>query len=225
MDKAVSFVLDIIKQAVIQQTHTAQFKRPFEIPVFAIQEAIVNAVVHRNYNNTSGVQVMVFTDRVEVWNSGSLPPDLSISDLKKPHKSYPANPLLASAFYLADYVQRAGTGTLEMVKQCRAQGAPEPEFTLIRNHEFRTILPRDIYTESILERLGLSERQIKAIGFIKQHGKITNKGYSNLSGLVDRTSLRDLIDLCKKGILKKIGTTGRNTQYILTRHKPDKPDI
>ena len=112
-----------------------------------------------------------------------------------------------------------------MIKACRAQGAPEPEFVLIRNLEFRAILPRDIFTESVLERLDLSERQIKAIGFIKQHGKITNKEYSGLSGLIDRTSLRDLIDLCKKGVLKKIGTTGRNIQYILTRHKPDKPDI
>ncbi|MBU2101425.1 DUF4062 domain-containing protein, partial [Patescibacteria group bacterium] len=64
VDKAVGFAVDIIKQAVIQQRHTPQFKRPFEIPVFAIQEAIVNAVAHRNYNVTSGVQVMVFADRV-----------------------------------------------------------------------------------------------------------------------------------------------------------------
>ena len=85
VDKAVAFVLDILKQAVIQQEHTPQFKRPFEIPVFAIQEAIVNALAHRNYNVTSGVQVMVFSDRVEVWNSGSLPPELGIEDLKKPH--------------------------------------------------------------------------------------------------------------------------------------------
>ena len=78
VDKAVGFVLDIIKQAVIQQEHTPQFKRPFEIPVFAIQEAIINAVAHRNYNTKSSVQVMVFLDRVEIWNSGTLPEDLSL---------------------------------------------------------------------------------------------------------------------------------------------------
>ena len=40
----------------------------------------MNAVAHRNYNNASGVQVMVFEDRVEVWNSGSLPPELTVED-------------------------------------------------------------------------------------------------------------------------------------------------
>ncbi|MFH1868486.1 MAG: ATP-binding protein [Candidatus Omnitrophota bacterium] len=163
VNKSVGFVLDIIKQAVIQQKHTPQFKRPFEIPVFAIQEAIVNAVAHRNYNVTSGVQIMVFTDRVEVWNSGSLPPRLGIDDLRKPHTSFPANPLLANALYFADYIQKTGSGTLEMIKQCKAQGAAEPEFVLIRNVEFRTILPRDIYTEDVLAKMGLNERQMKAV--------------------------------------------------------------
>ena len=81
-------MLDAIKFPVIQERGSARFRRPFEIPEFAIQEAIVNAVTHRNYNVTSGVQVMVFTDRIEVWNSGSLPPELSIDDLKKPHTSF-----------------------------------------------------------------------------------------------------------------------------------------
>ena len=50
-----------------------QVARPREIPEFAIHEAIVNAVAHREYHTTSSVQVMVFLDRVEIWNSGTLP--------------------------------------------------------------------------------------------------------------------------------------------------------
>ncbi|PKP56679.1 MAG: transcriptional regulator [Candidatus Altiarchaeales archaeon HGW-Altiarchaeales-2] len=92
VDLAVSFVLGAIRLPVIQQEHTAQAKRPHEIPAFAVQEAIVNAVAHRDYETTAGVQVMVFLDRVEIWNSGSLPPNLKISDLKQPHASYPNNP-------------------------------------------------------------------------------------------------------------------------------------
>ncbi|PIP19524.1 MAG: transcriptional regulator [Candidatus Omnitrophica bacterium CG08_land_8_20_14_0_20_41_16] len=215
VDKAVGFVLDIIKQAVIQQKHTPQFKRPFEIPVFAIQEAIVNAVAHRNYNVTSGVQVMVFTDRIEVWNSGSLPPELNIEDLRKPHTSFPANPLLANVLYFANYIQRTGSGTLEMIKQCRAQGAPEPEFVLIRNVEFRMILPRDVFTEEALNKIGLNERQIEAVKFIKVGGRITNKEYQKTFGLKKRQSTDDLKELETKGILSRVGTTGRGTYYIL----------
>jgi len=219
VDKAVGFVLDIIKQAVIQQEHTPQFKRPFEIPVFAIQEAIVNAVAHRNYNTKSSVQVMVFLDRVEIWNSGTLPGDLTIEDLKKPHASHPNNPLLAGTLYLADYIQQAGSGTLEMIKQCRVQGVPEPEFVLVRNVEFRTILPRDVFTEDVLSKLGLNERQIEAVKYVKQKGQITNKEYRDLLDIPRRTALRDLKILCDKGVFGKIGKVGRDIHYQLMRHK------
>ena len=166
---------------------------------------------------------MVFVDRVEVWNSGSLPPELTVEDLKKPHTSFPANPYLANVLYLANYAQRAGSGTIEMLEQCKAQHVPEPEFLLIRNKEFRSILPRDIFTEDFLIRKGLSERQIKAVKYVKKKGQITNREYRDLAGLkTDRTALRDLVMLCKKRIFNKTVATGRNTIYSLTRHKPDK---
>jgi predicted HTH transcriptional regulator len=206
VDKSVSFVLDILKQAVIQQEHTPQFKRPFEIPVFAVQEAIVNAVAHRNYNVTSGVQVMVFSDRVEVWNSGSLPPELGLEDLKKPHTSFPANPLLANVLYFADYIQRTGSGTLEMIEQCRTQGVPEPEFVLIRNVEFRTILPRDGFTASVLKGKALNERQMKAVQISKEKGLISLANIKEFyPDVADRTLNRDLQGLVDKGILKAQG--------------------
>jgi len=206
IDKAVAFVLDAIKFPVIQKAGSTRFHRPYEIPEFAIQEAIVNAVTHRNYNNTSGVQVMVFTDRVEVWNSGSLPPELTVEDLKKPHTSFPANPFIANILYLADYAQRAGSGTLEMIEQCLAQGAPEPEFVLIRNVEFRTILPRDIYTESFLQKASLNERQIHAVKLVREKRNISLSDLQEIYDEITRKTLyRDLQSLVDKGILKAHG--------------------
>ncbi|MDE2231529.1 MAG: DUF4062 domain-containing protein [Candidatus Omnitrophica bacterium] len=225
IDRALAFVLSSIKFPVEHQTGTAQFKRYFEIPEFSIKEALVNAASHRNYDRPSGIQVMVFIDRVEIWNSGGLPHELTVEKLKVTHPSYPANPLIANALFLAAYAQRAGTGTTDMIKACREQGTPEPQFDVYRNLEFKTILPRDIFTEDVLQRMDLNERQVRAIKFIKEHGKITNKEYSQLSKVVDRTALRDLKDLCEKSLLKKVGTTGRDTRYVLSRHKPDKPDI
>jgi len=215
VDKARAFVLDAIKFPVIQKAGSARFERPYEIPEFAIQEAIVNAVAHRNYNNTSGVQVMVFVDRVEVWNSGSLPSGLTVEDLKKPHTSFPANPYLANALYLADYAQRAGSGTIEMVEQCKAQHVPEPEFMLIRNKEFRSILPRDMFTENSLIKIGLSERQIKAVIYVKEKGRITNREYRKLTGLSDEGARKDLNEIIKKKVLKIKGK-GRSISYVLT---------
>ncbi len=216
IDKSVAFVLDAIRLPVIQQEHTAQVKRPYEIPVFAIHEAIVNAVAHRDYNTTAGVQVMVFIDRLEIWNSGSLPNQLSLNDLKKPHTSYPNNPLLTGVLYLADYIQKAGSGILEMVKQCRKQGLPEPDFKSIRGVEFRTILARDIFTESMLEKLGLNERQLKAVTYVKEKGRITNKEYQHLNNVSNKTAYIDLSDIVKRDIFTVEGI-GRNISYIIKK--------
>ena len=215
IDKAVAFVLDAIKFPVIQQAQTVQVARPREIPVFVIQEAIVNAVAHRDYNTTSSVQVMVFLDRVEVWNSGTLPANLKVEDLKKPHASHPSNTSLATVMYFANYIQQAGSGTLEMVKQCKAKGLPEPEFVSERNLEFKAILARDIYTDDILAKLGLNDRQVEAVKFVKIRGRITNKEYQKKFNLKKRQSTDDLKDLEIKGILTRVGTTGKGTYYIL----------
>ena len=214
VDKAVSFVLGAIKFPVIQQAHTVQVARPREIPEFAIHEAIVNAVAHRDYNTTSSVQVMVFLDRVEIWTSGTLPGNLKVEDLKKPHSSHPSNPTLANVLYFGDYIQQVGSGTTEMVRQCKKHGLPEPEFISVRNLEFKTILARDVLTETNLTQMRLKDRQIKAVKYIKEHGQITRKDYVNLVSISPRQALIDLTELVEKKVLVAIGK-GRASKYSL----------
>ncbi len=73
---------------------------------------------------------MLFADRLEVWNPGTLPPPLTLAKLRKPHGSVPCNPLLAEPLYLTKYIERMGTGTGDMIKRCRNVGLDEPEFAL-----------------------------------------------------------------------------------------------
>jgi len=74
--------------------------------------------------------VMLFTDRLEVWNPGTLPPALTLAKLRQPHSSIPGNPLLAEPLYLTKYIERMGTGTRDMIARCLEAGLSEPEFTL-----------------------------------------------------------------------------------------------
>ena len=92
-------------------------------------EAIVNAVAHRDYNSNASVQVMLFSDRLEVWNPGGLPPLLTLDQLWGAHPSIPNNPLLARSLYLNRYIEEMGTGTLDMIRRCKDAGLSEPEFT------------------------------------------------------------------------------------------------
>ena len=89
-------------------------------------EAIVNAVAHRDYTDNGSVQVMLFANRLEVWNPGRLPPPLTLEKLRVAHTSVPGNPLLAESMYLAEYIERMGTGTLDMIRRCVKAGLPEP---------------------------------------------------------------------------------------------------
>ena len=93
-------------------------------------EAVVNAVAHRDYTDKGSIQVMLFLDRLEVRNPGRLPPPLTLDKLREAHRSVPANPLLAESLYLMEYIERMGTGTLDMIRRCVAQGLPEPEFAV-----------------------------------------------------------------------------------------------
>ncbi|MBM3708004.1 MAG: transcriptional regulator, partial [Actinobacteria bacterium] len=157
----------------------------------------------------------VFLNRIEVWNPGKLPDQISIKDLKRPHASYPTNPLIAEVLYLANYIQKAGSGTLEMIEQCRQQGLPEPNFISIRKEEFRAILSRDIFTDDYLNKLGVNERQIKAIEYIRKIGQINNTRYQELTNVSKPTATRDLQELIKKSVLQKSGVTGKGTSYRL----------
>ena len=128
VDHAVDFVLSKIALSVGTRAESVQAPVAYEIPKEVVTEAIVNAVAHRDYTSAGSVQVMLFADRLEVWNPGRLPSPLTIEKLRVPHESIPGNPLLARAMYLVKYIEQMGTGTLDMIERCANAGLKEPEF-------------------------------------------------------------------------------------------------
>jgi ATP-dependent DNA helicase RecG len=130
VDQAVDFVLSKINLAVGTRAESTQAPVAYELPPKVVREAVVNAVAHRDYTSHGSVQVMLFSDRLEIWNPGSLPPSLTLAQLRQPHGSVPGNPLLAEPLYLTKYIERMGTGTGDMIERCRKAGLPEPEFKL-----------------------------------------------------------------------------------------------
>lgn len=130
VDQAVDFVLSKINLWVGTREVSTQVPIAYEIPREVVAEAIVNAVAHRDYTSNGSVQVMLFADRLEVWNPGTLPASLTIEKLRHPHGSVPHNPLLAEPLYLTKYIERMGTGTGDMIRHCKEVGLPEPQFTI-----------------------------------------------------------------------------------------------
>lgn len=126
--QALDFVLAKIARAVGTRAAGPAAPVEYELPREAVAEAIVNAIAHRDYTSHASVQVMLFTDRLEIWNPGRLPAPLTIEQLSRPHASIPHNPLIAEPLFLARYIEKAGTGTLDMIALCKQAGLRAPEF-------------------------------------------------------------------------------------------------
>jgi len=183
-----------------------------------VREAIVNAVAHRDYASAAAVQVSVFADRVEVWNPGELPPELTPARLREPHASVARNARICEALFLARYIEKYGTGTIMMIRECSENGLPEPEFEQ-RGGEFVITLWRDWLTEAVMEKFRLNERQKKGLVQLRAAGRITNADYQRASDATRKTSMRDLADLVKCGLLERIGT--RKGAYYRFARKRD----
>ena len=130
VDQAVDFVLSKIALHVGTRAESVRAPVTYEMPKEVVTEAIVNAVAHRDYTSNGSVQVMLFADRLEVRNPGRLLPPLTLEKLREPHNSLPVNSLLAESLYLAEYIERMGTGTLDMIHRCFGAGLSEPEFAV-----------------------------------------------------------------------------------------------
>ncbi len=110
-DQARDFVLSKINRSVGTRTTRVTAPVSYELPPDAVGEAIVNAIAHRDYYSNGSVEVRLFTDRLEIWNPGSLPANMTPDTLRKDHSSIPNNPLIAESMYLTRYIEKAGSGT------------------------------------------------------------------------------------------------------------------
>ena len=130
VDQSVDFVMSKLNRFVGTRAKGPQAPVEYDIPPEVVSEGIVNAVAHRDYTSNASVEVILFSDRLEIWNPGRLPPSLTIESLRRPHSSQPGNPLIAEPLFLAKYIEKAGTGTVDMLDQCRKAGMKLPDFRL-----------------------------------------------------------------------------------------------
>jgi len=185
----------------------------WDYPLPAIREALMNALIHRDYFRWNvQTQIKVFDDYIWFYNIGGLPEGITLDQLKEPHSSVPRNPLIVHIFYLAGLIEEMGTGIGRIMEAMSKAGPPEPEFKEELGG-FSVYFRKDIYNEENLRKMGLNERQIKAVMFVKEKGEITNKEYRTINGVSDETARLELNDLVKKEIFTSKGK-GRSVKYV-----------
>jgi ATP-dependent DNA helicase RecG len=186
-----------------------------EYPVPALREMLLNALIHRNYMGAP-TQIRVYDNKLTAWNHGTLPDGITLDKLKQSHSSYPRNPILAGACFLGGYIDSWGSGIMKIVNSCKAAGLSAPVMEE-DGGGFIVKLFKDRFSEEELQKIGLNNRQIKAVLYVKEMGLITNSEYQEMNKITDRTALRDLEELIKIGIIQRTGNNKGSYYEFVTK--------
>jgi ATP-dependent DNA helicase RecG len=190
-----------------------------EYPPEAVREALVNAVAHRDYQiRGDEIRVMFFADRVTFYSPGRLPGHVTVDNLVD--ERFSRNETIVQVLSDMGFIERLGYGIDRMIQLMAKAGLPPPEF-----HEtaagFQVTLTG--HAEALIGEgsdaqrwryLNLNERQEKALAYLADKGRITNREFQELCPEVSAETIRrDLVALVRKDLLLKIGEK-RATYYI-----------
>jgi len=105
----------------------------YRYPMAAVREALMNAVIHKDYETFEPIIVKVYQNRMSISNPGTLPKRWNIDKLRKDHGSIVHNRNIADVFYDMGYIEGWGTGIRNIRESCKKNGNPEPKFSAGRN--------------------------------------------------------------------------------------------
>lgn len=87
----------------------------------------MNAVVHKDYTETTPIQIKIYSDRIWMWNPGNMPEEVKVKDLFKKHVSKPRNPNIANVFFKSGYVESWGRGYYNIELACEETDSKLPK--------------------------------------------------------------------------------------------------
>lgn len=203
----------------------------------AVREAIINAVVHRDYSRQGEcIRIFFFADRIEVHSPGLLLPGITLEQMRQNEViSRLRNPVLANLLRdIPGYIERIGSGMRLMYYETRKIGLPEPQFrdvgefvVIFRNaplassvkleNKLPIIMSAEQGNAGSIHHTVLLEQKHRvevALRYVQEHGSIANGKYRELTGASGNTARRDLEMLAEWGTLKRIGKR-RGSQYTL----------
>lgn len=117
-----------------------------EYPQTAVREALLNALIHRDYRMTGRVSLRIYDDRLEVWNPGGMPVQLSLEHLAQHGGvSFPRNPVLAAAARALGLIDQIGRG-LPTIRRTMTDVTNQPAHFGTSQSDFLVVLPSRLWT-------------------------------------------------------------------------------
>lgn len=177
-------------------------------PPEAIREALLNAVIHRDYSLSGSILISVFDDRIEFVSIGGLVSGISFDDIMI-GVSIQRNEALANVFYRLGLVEAFGTGIPRIMKLYESSGLT-PEIRVTDN-AFKITLPKLMGNDDLSDEKGRAEDEILLL--VSRNGSATRKDVEELLGVSQATAARLLKKLASNGKLTVQGK-GKNVKYI-----------
>jgi len=189
-------------------------KSQLKFPNDALDEAIVNAMVHRDYGDISGeITINIYKDKIEIINSGEIPDDIITGKSKiKPHHSVLRNPTIAHMFYLRGKMEKLGRGLTLISDRFVEYGYRKPEWTFQSGYTTLTLFSKAAEIQ-LNDRMKEFINQYKESIFTRQDYEDFFKGT-----IAEKTARNDLSKLIEMGVLTKTGQ-GAVTKYERTEKK------
>ncbi|RKY64460.1 MAG: hypothetical protein DRQ08_07640, partial [Candidatus Latescibacterota bacterium] len=204
------------------------FEERLEYPTFAWQEAIVNAIAHRDYSLMGlGIEVDLFDDRLEIRSPGELVEPVTIERLRNRERVHASrNPRIVRVLTDLGYMRERGEGIPRMFEVMEQEGLHPPEFVLEGGCFVVTLRSTPIYSSETMrwlrqfEGIGLTRNQVRLLAYAHEHGdRFTSRAYQKLVGVDLYTASRDIKDLIRKGIVRLTKKGGR-VYELLPRPRP-----
>lgn len=178
----------------------------YEYPLVAIREAVINAVMHRDYYyDLSHIYIHIYSNRIEIENPGGLPGGIDINKLGT--RSVRRNRTIADILYRAGYIERVGSGFQRIQKALQENG--NPSFEIYSSNYFMIRLFPRIQKEL---KVQLTDRQHKLYQLITEKKQVTKQEVYTHFGFSGDTALRELKRLCELNLVDRIGI-GKSTVY------------
>lgn len=202
-----------------QQLHDLFFVERLEYPTFVWQEAIVNAIAHRDYSiQGAQIEVWMFDDRIEVRSPGLPPHPVTVESLnRREHLHVSRNPLIVRVLADLGYIRELGEGIPRMFAEMEREGFYPPRFDVIGGVSFQVMLRNQpLYDQATRGWLqcfagfGLSGDQKRILAYARSHGNhFTSRDYQKLAGLDIYGASSSIKDLIRKGIIRSKGKGSR----------------
>lgn len=224
LEKSMEFLQNHLHlSAIIEGLQRTEY---YEIPLAALREIILNAIIHRDYTRNSDIKIAIYDDIVEIISVGGFVNGLTIDDIGN-GRSELRNKVLANLFRELGYIESWGSGIGRVRTMCLEAGVDfelKEQGTFVQAHFIR---PKN--TEKVSQipnseqktaekppknRRIVSKNTEKILLFLKEHGKIDSRDAQEVLGLSQRRIREIFKELIDAQWIKKIGKT-KGSFYVL----------